>query len=436
MKSIKRFYHPGFSNTKKLCLPLCPPNIKSTYQTHVWGNKIQQIQLNTNKKYSYETNKINFYSYKISKFYNHNTIFIPTSHNTPISTALRSLRNIDSDRFISKIDNDIIDYHGIFINNPTNINKLLKLINYCETKREKDILTSALFGIISNYGDSIYIANDFLNISDNIIIVANYPDLVSAREIEKCRNIAYSLIYGNYPLLLDKNIYFEGEANIKYIPVIIHENEQDYQLCLTYNSTRSSTKCITNINKYLSLLGKPLLKEIQFSPKDTMAEYFYHFDCILNFTTNDKYQHFNSMDDFWKNYKKNGTIAVEINGLDDLEYSKNKLNNIFKNIINVKKEDDLLCANMIMMENGFVGSSNLSNKNSFEFNNTLFFEHPSTGGGGAHKCCSNVITKNNEISVDDWINFSRNLNIEIDSQLLNGVKDEIKRIKIAYKDIL
>ena len=82
-----------------------------------------------------------------------------------------------------------------------------------------------LQGIFSNYADSIYIANDYLSIGSNYVIVSNYPDLVSQREVEKARIIANSLYNGNFPIILNSYIKFEGEANIKYLPA--HEWRMD-----------------------------------------------------------------------------------------------------------------------------------------------------------------------------------------------------------------
>ena len=276
---IKRFYHPGFNNLKKLCLPKCPNNTSSEYYSPVWGNKIQEIQLEKNS-FCYNTNDINHYSNLINEFYNNNTIFLPTSHNTPIITAFNSLRNLDSDKFIPKISNKILDDEGVFVNSSENRNELLKILNFSESKKEKDILESAIYGIFSNFGDSIYIANDYLNVGDKFNIIANYPDQVSQREIERCRIAAYSLINGNYPIILDNDINFEGEANIKFIPAMINENNQLYQVCITYNSTRSNTNCINNINKYLQKLNLPLLKEVQLFPRKGMEKYFYHLDTL------------------------------------------------------------------------------------------------------------------------------------------------------------
>ena len=164
----------------------------------------------------------------------------------------------------------------------------------------------AIYGIFSNYGDSIYIANDYLQVSNNHVILSNYPSEISQREIEKCRIVAYCLLLGNYPILLDNKFNFEGEANIKFIPArIINKSKNiNYQMCISYNSSRSDLKCINNINKYLEKLDLPLLKNINIEPKFYCKEYFYHLDCILNFSVDPQLQIFTSIDDFWANYKK------------------------------------------------------------------------------------------------------------------------------------
>ena len=437
MNIIKRFYHPGLISDKKLCLPICLEKNKSIYYKHVWGNKIQELQLKQNNTFFYNTNDINKHSKKIKDFYNEDIIFLPSSHNTPLKTSLQSLRNIDSYKFISEIDNNIVNNKGIFINTSENRKSLMNLLNFCYSDNEKDIIKSAIYGIFSNFGDSIYIANDYLSIDKNKIIVSNYPNKVSSREIEKCRIIANSLIYGNYPILLDNHINFEGEANIKYIPAMIYENKKYYQLCFTYNSSRSSTMCINNINEILEKFNLPLLREITLFPKKNLEKYFYHLDCIMNFYSNNKYQYFTSEMDFWKNYKKNGTIVVEINGVNNRQVIEEKFKKIFKDIIYVNKDEDLLCANMIMMKKGIVGSDKIKNKNSFiENNKTYFFTHPSLGGGGAHKCCSNVLNKNSEITIDEWTDFLKDNNLNINNNLVDGVNDELKRIKKNFSNYI
>ena len=357
---------------------------------------------------------------------------IPTSHNTPVNTALLSCRNLDYDKIINKVKKiNVCDDNGLFINNDENRKKFLNLLNYTESNKQKKILESAIYGIFSNFGDSIYIANDYLYVgkSDyNYVILSNYPDKVSQREIERSRIIAYSLKNGNMPLTLNDNITFEGEANIKFIPAIIENNNKQYQMCITYDSTRSNSKCIKEINKLLEKVNLPLLKEINLRPKKEMEKYFYHQDCILNFSTNNVVQYFKNEDDFYKNYKKNGLLVLAKNGLQ--ENYKNKINNLFKNIIEVDINEDLLAANMILSKSGAVCSSNISKIDEIKefIPKVVNYIHPSHGGGGAHKCCSNVLKIDKEISIDEWISFCEYNNIYLNNNLIKGVKNELDRL--------
>lgn len=428
-KIVKRFYHPGYGNfnSKKLCLPLCPTNNIIKYDKPVSGNKIQELQFKKNIL-SYKTDDINYYSHKISDLFKNNTIYLPTSHNTPIITALQSCRNINCNKYIKIVEKmNITDDDGVFINNDINKNKLLYLLNFCGTIEEKKIIESAIYGIFSNYGDSIYIANDYLQVSNNHVILSNYPSEISQREIEKCRIVAYCLLLGNYPILLDNKFNFEGEANIKFIPArIINKSKNiNYQMCISYNSSRSDLKCINNINKYLEKLDLPLLKNINIEPKFYCKEYFYHLDCILNFSVDPELQIFTSMNDFWDNYKKNGTLIYEKNCIEN-KYL-NILEKLFEKKIPVTKKDDLLSPNMIVSPNHIIGSSNISNKN--EIPNFFHFIHPSYGGGGAHKCCSNVINVNKSISIDEWLDFCKKLDINVKNDFILGIKSEIKRLE-------
>ena len=426
-KIPKRFYHPGYGNfnNKKLCLPLCPTNNIIKYDKPVLGNKIQELQFQKNIS-SYKTNDINFYSHRIANIFQNNVTFIPTSHNTSIITALQSCRNINSNKYINMLNTlNITDNNGVFINNEINKKKLLQLLNLCGTIQEKKIIESAIYGIFSNFGDSIYIANDYLQVSNKHVILSNYPAEISQREIEKCRIIAYCLLLGNYPILLDNNINFEGEANIKFIPAHIINNNEHYQMCISYNSSRSDLKCINNINKYLEKLDLPLLKNINIEPKFYCKEYFYHLDCILNFSVDPQLQIFTNIDDFWKNYKKNGILIYEKNCIEN-KYL-NILDKLFDKKIPVSKKDDLLSPNMIVSPNHIIGSSNISNKN--DIPNFFHFIHPSYGGGGAHKCCSNVINVNKSISIEEWLEFCKKLDINVKNDFILGIKSEIKRLE-------
>ena len=126
------------------------------------------------------------------------------------------------------------------------------------------------------------------------------------------------------------------------------ENGQKYQLCLIYNSTRSTIECIDHINKFLRKLKLPLLKGIELKPKKNLKSYFYHQDCLINFYCDESYSTYTSMIDFWKNYKKNGMAIVVKDSL-DYDYINN-LNRLFEEIIYVNKNEDLLAANMIVMK--------------------------------------------------------------------------------------
>ena len=191
-----------------------------------------------------------------------------------------------------------MDNNGLFINTEKNRKNVI-LFRFGFGKKNMDIIQTLLYGIFSNYADSIYIANDYLAVGDKYVIISNYPDLVSQREIEKCRIIAYSLLYGNYPILLNRYIKFEGEANIKFIPAYVMEKNQKYQLCLIYDSSRSTLDCISNINKYMKKLNLPLLKGIELKPIKGLETYFYHQDCIINFYCKNEYSTFQNMNDFW-----------------------------------------------------------------------------------------------------------------------------------------
>jgi len=307
-----------------------------------------------------------------------------------------------------------------------NRKELFKLLNYCKNDFEKKIIEGAIYGIISNYADSIYIANDYLNIS-NYNIISNYPANVAQREVERCRSMAYSLLLGNYPIILNDKYDFEGEANIKFIPAIINNNGKEYQLCLTFESSRSNIKSIENINYNLNKLGKQQLYPINLNLKN-YNEYYYHLDCLLNFSTNNKIQYFESFNDFLNNYKKNGTINIEKNGLEKKTLSLIK--NVFENIIFVDMNHDLLAANVIITNDGIVCSSNLKNKEEIKKNNKILdCIHPSFGGGGSHKCCSNVIKKNKSIKFEDYIYFLNYYNLDIKENALLGIKNELDRLK-------
>ena len=65
----------------------------------------------------------------------------------------------------------------------------------------------------------------------------------------------------------------------------------------------------------------------------------------------------------------------------------------------------------------------------FKLTNFYHFNHPSSGGGGAHKCCSNSLTVNKEISFDKWLYFCKLLNINVNKYFIKGIKSEINKLK-------
>ena len=114
-------------------------------------------------------------------------------------------------------------------------------------------------------------------------------------------------------------------------------------------------------------------------------------------------------------------MAIVVKDSLDYDYIYN-LNRLFEEIVYVNKNEDLLAANMIVTNKGIIGSKKINKDNILQIqkNNRFFFsfDHPSSGGGGAHKCCSNVINKNKEISISEWISFSNYLNIRLKKLLL------------------
>ena len=58
----RRYFHPGYSQERKLALPKCPSDIDCRYYKPVWGNKIQELQLKNDNLHSYNTSNVNFYS--------------------------------------------------------------------------------------------------------------------------------------------------------------------------------------------------------------------------------------------------------------------------------------------------------------------------------------------------------------------------------------
>jgi len=84
-------------------------------------------------------------------------------------------------------------------------------------------------------------------------------------------------------------------------------------MCLNYDSNRSDSKAIDNINHYLQKLNQPLLAPINLRPRVGTEGYFYHLDCIINFFSNQE-QVFKSQSEFWENYQPNGVAIVAKEG--------------------------------------------------------------------------------------------------------------------------
>ena len=440
---FRRFYSPGFSGNHSVALPLAPNDLEVKYHKPVWGNNIQKKQLENNYQNGYNTSIINEYNKEIgtlinnSNDLNRDVVYIPTSHGASVETSLQSCRHIKNKEYYLDLikEMNVLDRENCFIANDTNIKKILNICDYYKDKSDENevqSVKSAIYGIISNMGDSIYIANDYLLVEDNIAFVANYPSQASQREIEKARVISILLKNGIYPILLPDHINFEGEANIKILPFLVKGIEKNYKLCLNYKASRSELEALVEINKYLTLLGKDNLCPITLYPKPEYELDFYHLDCILNFSfRSNLYNIICNETEFMKKGPYDGTVVIVKNALtSDSEYLIKK---IFKRVIEVDSKNDSLIANILLTPNCAIGSPYLDNHNISDFHQiyekTFLFEHPSKGGGGAHKCCSNVIPVNkNNIIINDWINFSHILGIDISKNLIKAVLNENKRL--------
>lgn len=453
--TIKNSYHTGFHPKATIALPLPPINVNCIYSNYVKGNKIQKIQLKTNN--SYKTTTVIEKIFKTALFlkkYERNVVYRPTSHNSSMISALGSCRKLEGkniDKIMYEI-RDMLDIRGRFINLEENRLNILSIIEKQDMDEDqRTILKRVMDGVFSNYADSIYIANDYLMVEDEekeYIIVANYPNGAEQREIERARIIATGLLYGQYPIILDKDVNFEGEANIKFLPYIFSDNCGKYhQLALSYDSSRSESKTIDSINIFLDKLGIPLIRGINILPKEKYKKIFYHQDCILNFSCNDQIKevYINkpiesiTTDDIIKTYDKNGTIIIAKYGIKYSSYEI--LSQLFKNIIVVNEDEDILGANMIVTNNLVVGSSNINKETREKIvsvnKNFLGYIHPSSGGGGAHKCCSNTGGKGKlrPISIEEWLEFVDKLNMDVSEHLIISIKDEIERLsRIIRKD--
>ena len=399
-RNFVRHYHPGFSKKNKLALPHVIVDTSCLYYNPVWGNGIQESQLKKGK-IGYDTFDINYYSYLIQTK-DPSALFIETCHDQSIQSALASCRKLKKDKFTSFVQKlDIIDDEGVFINNENNREKIKLIKNEAENKVERDILEGVVWGILSNFADSIYIANNYLLLDNNYAIICNYPDKASSREVERKKIIEILLSYGKIPIILDDEINFEGEANIRLLPIKIG----DKRLCLNYHSTRSDPNAINNINKYLRKLGETELLPITLKPKAHKTNQFYHLDCIINFYQ-DEEKSYHNLEDFYRDKGCGMALIVKDSFNRESEYLINK---IFGKIIYLDDSRDNLIANAIVTPEYVVAGAGLSDENIDEIKKThslIQYKHPSSGGGGAHKCCSNVISISDEISYQDWTEFN------------------------------
>ena len=79
---------------KKLCLPLCRSHIANIIRLLGLPHKFKNYDLKNILSYKTIMNKFLFQN-NCQKIFENNITYLPTSHNTPIKTALRSCRNIN-----------------------------------------------------------------------------------------------------------------------------------------------------------------------------------------------------------------------------------------------------------------------------------------------------------------------------------------------------
>lgn len=425
-KMARRAFHPGFNESKKIALPLPPKGFECKYYKSVWGNEIQKRQMERNQN-GYTTNDVIRTSHEIANFYEkrkQQTVFTPTSHNTPLRFALCSCRNVDYDLVDQLLRSlgDCLDDSGVFVNTEKNMSKALESLDFIHDLRQKKILESAFYGIFSNFADSIYIANNYLEVGDNYAVVANYPDMASQREVERSRVILFLLQNGKFPIVLQDDVNFEGEANVKFLPAV----SDGLQMAICYESSRSDYNAISDINIHLKKLNVRLIEPIYLNPKKDREEAFYHLDCILNFSTNGVIQNFEYVSEFYKKYRKNGVAIVANGGFEEEDLII--LRRIFDKIHFVNTDEDPLIANMVINKNGIVGGKKI-NKDVLQkirdHTEYIGIDHPSLGGGGAHKCCSNVLEQSKSITIDEWINRSKyfGVNKVVTKEFVDVLKD-------------
>ena len=100
----------------------------------------------------------------------------------------------------------------------------------------------------------------------------------------------------------------------------------------------------------------------------------------------------------------------------------------------MKNYNDFLRNISKLIEKGVFSSKDVK-KELENTNRTFLFNHPSTGGGGAHKCCSNILERLNEININDWIYFVKYYDMPVSDDFIKGVNNEIIRIKKEYSSL-
>jgi len=426
-----RNYHPGYGPGFAISLPKPPPDEDCYYYEPVWGNGVQRNQLRSGVN-SYSTNDVLSKVKKTKEFLEQNgkqVEYVPTSIGSSLFSAIASCPDLqfrEKYKFCEQVEQEgmtIKDNNNLMFNNtPENRTRIIEFIEetYNTNCKMKKVLKSAMFGIFSNFADSIYNANDYLILpkfkkEDNTYaFISRYPSEVSQRNIERARVVATCLWNGIYPIILNND--FEGEANVKYFGKV----KNNKQNAIVYDSARSKLQVLHEMNSILNKLELPEISSTLVTPKQEFKEQFYHLDCVLNFS------HSNNQD----------LLVFAEEGLDNVSYDK--LNKIFKTKIPVSAKDDPLIANMIVTDNCVVGGDiNNAIKENFKLINKEYqgYAHPSRGGGGAHKCCSNVICKKQPLTIRDWVYFFVNNNMNIDVAFFHAIFEEYNRVGEFYKNL-
>lgn len=432
-----RFYHPGYYPLgASIALPMPPSSVECTYFSPVWGNGVQEKQLEKGTL-GYNTNDIIKRVKQTKSFLEkmgNSVRYVPTSHGSSLFSAIASCPDLEEKTvydFCKEMKfgglSRTVNGKLMFINNEYTRRDTLTLIEKSDySKLEKNVLKHAMLGVFSNFADSIYNANDYLLIYDSVnarysSIVARYPPMVSQRNIERARVVATCLLNGICPLLVKCN--FEGEANIKFFP-----SNSSHLEAIVYDSIRSDVRSVDTINKMLENRGLAPIKGHYIKVAKEYEKDFYHLDCALNF------------------YKvgyvplKGDTVIYVEKGLTD--DSIEVLKRFFKHLIPVDANEDPLIANMIVTKEGVVGTSKISKEKIDAIKEAgkdyLGYEHPSRGGGGAHKCCSNIINRDiKKRDLEEWVKIMKTEKTEYEYELKDhfkeAVKEEIERIKDFYR---